>query len=76
MAEWLVTVPVAGKVTVVMEAATEKEAIDAALEADWLEDIQPAAGFEIEELDLHRCLVEGNVLRVWTNRASAEKLEE
>lgn len=73
---WYVTIPIAGVVSVfVRDVATAKEAIAKGMENAEL-TFEDNGDSVIDELDIYKVLVEGNLLHPTTNRASAEKTEE
>ena len=75
MKEYYVQLPIAGVVSVTVEADTEEEAIQAALSTGWtLEELDKGKGkMQLEELDLYEHALQGNVcyLPIW--EASAEE---
>ena len=69
MSEFEVTLPVAGSVVLFVKADSEKDAIEKALEMQW----EPE---DLQELESHEHICEGNVMMVWTPDASAEEIKE
>ena len=65
MAKYNVTLPVAGYAIVEVEAGSEEEAIDCAVN-NW--------GGDYEELDAYTHLVEGNVCYAYISEARAEEV--
>lgn len=61
-----VTVPIVGKAYIEVDAASEEDAIDAALEAVTIE--------HLEEWESHRVVVQGNVFYGMQNHAEATDL--
>lgn len=69
MKRFNVTLPITGVIYVDdIEAETEKEAIEKAME-------QPLTIDQVEEWQTHEQIVEGNVFHGHTNKASAEEVE-
>lgn len=73
---WLVDVPFVGSYSVEVYADTEEEAIDVALDVDWIDEIRVNPGVELGEVEQHRALVSGNVVHVLLYKAEAEELDE
>ena len=72
MRRWLVTVPVAGSITVEVDAETEEEAIRMAVECAF--DDVTCEGFD--EMEAYDRFCTGNVIHVPTNEIEAEDLGE
>ena len=70
---FLVRLPIAGAISRYIKASDEKEAIEKALaDEDKFGPIKMVGGWELDELEVYRHLVEGNVSHVYTTDASAE----
>jgi hypothetical protein len=67
MKRFLVTLPVSGHVSVEVEAEDGEAAIQAAFDKSFTKE-------DIEEWDIHRHLVRGNVCYATYHRAEAEEL--
>ena len=77
MPKYNVTLPIAGTVHMEIEADSEEEAIEKAIDTEWgIGDISsPEAPIELVELDLYDKLVEGNCVNVTTHEAEAEEID-
>lgn len=69
MGFYTVRLPIAGSVTVEVEANTEAEAIEMAISSGWTTD-------DIDECDAYEYLVRGNVVYAPVWKASAELILE
>ena len=75
MTKYLVTLPVAGFITVEVEAADKEEAIDAAMSnADWT--VTAKGNTEAGEFDLFEHIVRGNVCNAPVVDVSVEKIDD
>ena len=78
MKEFLVTIPIAGAITIILKAKSEKDALEQAVrrlaEEDKLfKNIEMGGEWELESLETYRALFEGNVSHVSTSEAHAEE---
>lgn len=73
--KYLVTIPIAGAITTEIEAATEGEAIEAAMEKSWIERIETTPDFDLHELESYEHLMQGNVFYASFSEAEAELIE-
>lgn len=69
MANYTVQLPIAGVVTVEVEADSDQEAIQAALSSGWTTD-------DIDECDAYEYLVKGNIVYAPIWQARAAKLDD
>ena len=73
MKNFSVTLPIAGTITVEVEANSEEEAIREALMSDWPKDSDGCPIFD--ELEAYEHLTQGNVLYAPVNEPYAEEIE-
>ncbi len=73
MKEYNVRLPIAGILSVIVEAESEEEAIKEALGVDWQADVK-GKNVELEEIEAYSKLFEGNVTHVWHYEAEAIEL--
>lgn len=66
MTEYIITIPIAGYVTMSVEAANKEDAID--------EAFQNASLNDIDEWDVYSQIVEGNVLYAPQNEVEVEEV--
>jgi len=77
MPEYLVTIPIAGFIVKMIEAASEKEAIDNAMkEPSPFGKMDFLNGWELENIDTYRHIFEGNISHIDVSEATAELEEE
>lgn len=68
MAKYGVELPIAGWIYLEIEAESQKDAIERALETSWGDD-------DIQELDAYRELVTGHVVQVFRYKAFAREID-
>ncbi len=71
--EYLVTIPIAGAVNVVIEADSEAEAKEKALNVPFTCDIESEAGLELVEIDVYEKITSGNVMYAPYNNIKVEE---
>jgi hypothetical protein len=77
MPEYLVTVPIAGYIVKMIEAQSEKEAIDKAIkEESPFGEIKMQNGWGLENIDVYRHIFQGNISHIDVSEATAELEEE
>jgi hypothetical protein len=69
MKKYRVDLPIAGYISLEVDAENEDDAIEKALDSEWTHD-------DIQELDAYKRLVQGNVCYTWHTRAEAEIIDE
>lgn len=70
-----VTVPIAGAIVIEVDADNKPQAIQKALEVEWIKNIEPADGVECLELNTYKKLFEGNVSHVDYSEAEAQRVD-
>lgn len=77
MKRYMVEIPIAGIVSVEVDADSEESAIDRALQIPFSVEIDSrGAGLELDEIDVYREICTGNVLHVPLNRAEISSEED
>lgn len=77
MPEYLVTVPIAGYIVKMIEAKSEKEAIDKVMkEESPFGQMEMKNGWELENIDTYRHIFQGNISHIEVSEATAELEEE
>lgn len=75
MKEYIVTIPIVGYVTKIIEAESEKDAINAGLKESPFGKMETANGWELQNIDTYRYVFQGNVSHIEVSEATAEEYE-
>ncbi len=72
--EYEVLIPVAGAVSVMVEAESEEEAVQKALEVDCVFNVISKDGAELHEIDFYEQITQGNILYAPYNEIEADEV--
>ena len=75
MPEYIVTIPICGYISKIIEAESEKDAIDAGLDENPFGDLKFADGWELENIETYRHIFQGNISYIEFSEATAEEYE-
>lgn len=75
MKEYIVTIPIVGYVTKIIEAENEKAAIDKGMKENPFGKMEMINGWELENIDTYRHVFQGNISHIEVSEATAEEYE-
>ena len=75
MPEYIVTIPICGYISKIIEAESEKDAIDAGLDENPLGILKMVDGWELENIETYRHIFQGNISYIEFSEATAEECE-
>ena len=75
MPEYIVTIPICGYISKIIEAESEKDAIDAGLDENPFGDLKMVDGWELENIETYRHIFQGNISYIDVSEATAEEHE-
>jgi hypothetical protein len=70
-----VTIPIAGYITCKLDADNKEEAIEKALEKNWLKRIELEDDFECQDINTYEKIIEGNICYIDIYEVEAEEID-